>query len=103
MAGRLPGRVGRVGGAARGAAQQASLREHNLSLVLRAIVEAPTPTTRARIATGLGVTRATASDLVDRLIDARLVDELTPELRSGAGRPGMLLAPAARTVVGVSP
>jgi len=101
MAGRMPGRVGRVGGAARGAAQQASLREHNLSLVLRAIVEAPTPTTRARIATGLGVTRATASDLVDRLIDARLVDELTPELRSGAGRPGMLLAPAARTVVGL--
>ena len=101
MAGRMPGRVGRVGGAARGAAQQASLREHNLSLVLRAIVEAPTPTTRARIATWLGVTRATASDLVDRLIDARLVDELTPELRSGAGRPGMLLAPAARTVVGL--
>ena len=53
MAGRMPGRVGRVGGAARGAAQQASLREHNLSLVLRAIVEAPTPTTRARIATGI--------------------------------------------------
>ncbi|HET8988190.1 MAG TPA: MarR family transcriptional regulator, partial [Humibacillus sp.] len=101
MTGRHPGRVGRVGGTARGAAQQASLREHNLSLVLRAIVEAPAPTTRARIASGLGVTRATASDLVDRLIDARLVDELTPELRSGAGRPGMLLAPAARTVVGL--
>ena len=45
------------------------------------------------------MTRATASDLVERLIDARLVEELTPELRSGAGRPGMLLAPAARTVV----
>ena len=94
-------RAGRVGAPGRGAAQQATLREHNLSLVLRAVVEAPTPTTRARIASGLGVTRATASDLVDRLIDARLVDERTPELRSGAGRPGMLLAPAARTVVGL--
>jgi predicted NBD/HSP70 family sugar kinase len=94
-------RSGRIGGPSRGAAQQASLREHNLSLVLRAIVEAPTPTTRARLASSLGVTRATASDLVDRLIEARLVDELTPELRSGAGRPGMLLAPAARTVVGL--
>ncbi|HET7799241.1 MAG TPA: ROK family transcriptional regulator [Humibacillus xanthopallidus] len=95
------GRLDRVGRTARGGAQQASLREHNLSLVLRAIVEAPAPTTRARLASGLGVTRATASDLVDRLIEARLVDELTPELRSGAGRPGMLLAPAARTVVGL--
>ena len=101
MAGRHPGQVGRVGGAARGAAQQASLREHNLSLVLRAVLEAPAPTTRARIASALGVTRATASDLVDRLIEARLVVELAPELRSGAGRPGMLLAPAARTVVGL--
>ena len=92
--------MGAVGGTPRGAAQQASLREHNLSLVLRAIVEAPAPTTRARLASGLGVTRATASDLVDRLIDARLVDELTPELRSGAGRPGMLLAPAAEAGTG---
>ena len=100
-AGTRAGRLDRVGGSGRGGAQQASLREHNLSLVLRAIVEAPAPTTRARLATGLGVTRATASDLVDRLIDARLVDQLTPELRSGAGRPGMLLAPAARTVVGL--
>ncbi len=101
MAGRHPGRVGRTGGAARGAAQQASLREHNLSLVLRAVLEAPAPTTRARIASALGVTRATASDLVDRLIEARLVVELAPELRSGAGRPGMLLAPAPRTLVGL--
>ena len=101
MAGRHPGRAGRVGGAARGAAQQGSLREHNLSLVLRAVLEAPAPTTRARIASALGVTRATASDLVDRLIEARLVVELAPELRSGAGTAGMLLAPAARTVVGL--
>ena len=52
------GRLDHAGGTARGAAQQASLREHNLSLVLRAIVEAPAPTTRARLASGLGVTRA---------------------------------------------
>ncbi|MEO5745832.1 MAG: ROK family transcriptional regulator [Terracoccus sp.] len=84
-----------------GAARQQSLRTHNLALVLRAVVEAPGPLTRARIAGALGLTRATVSDLVDRLIAARLVDELEPELVGRAGRPGMLLAPHRGGVAGL--
>lgn len=83
------------------AARQSSLREHNLSLVLRHIVDAPTPTTRARIASSVGLTRATVSDLVDRLLRGQLVAELEPETVDRAGRPGMLLAPAQRAVVGL--
>ena len=84
-----------------GAARQQSLRTHNLALVLRTVVEAPGPLTRARIAGTLGLTRATVSDLVDRLIAARLVDELEPELVGRAGRPGMLLAPHRGGVAGL--
>ncbi len=82
-------------------ARQASLRAHNLALALRQVLEAPEPTTRARIATASGLTRATVSDLVERLIAAGLVQELRPQASTGAGRPGMLLAPAAATVVGL--
>ena len=84
-----------------GAARQQSLRTHNLALVLRAVVEAPGRLTRARIAAALGLTRATASDLVDRLIAARLVDELETELVGRAGRPGMLLVPHRGGVAGL--
>lgn len=83
------------------AARQSSLREHNLSLVLRHIVEVPAPTTRARIAASVGLTRATVSDLVERLIRGQLVTELQTESVDRAGRPGMLLAPAPRAVVGL--
>ena len=40
-------------------ARQSSLREHNLSLALRYIVDSPVPTTRARVADGTGLTKAT--------------------------------------------
>jgi predicted NBD/HSP70 family sugar kinase len=85
----------------RGAVQQGTLRAHNLSEVLRAVVEAPHPPTRARIATTLGVTRATASDLVDRLIESGLVVELEQESLGRAGRPGTLLGPGTHAVLGL--
>ena len=85
----------------RGAVQQATLRTHNLSEVLRAVVEAPEAPTRARIASALGVTRATASDLVDRLIAAGLLVELEQESLGRAGRPGMLLGVGTRAVIGL--
>lgn len=81
-----------------GAARQESLRTHNLALVLRSVVEATQPVTRARIAASSGLTRATASDLVDRLLAAGLVTELKTEVPGRAGRPGVLLAPAGRGV-----
>lgn len=93
---RPPSRLAPAGGA-----RQQSLRTHNLALVLRAVVDTAAPLTRARIAAALGLTRATASDLVDRLIAARLVDELEPEVVGRAGRPGMLLAPHHGGVAGL--
>ena len=51
------------------AIRQANLREHNLSLVLRLIVEAAAPPSRADIAATTGLTRATVSSLVDALIE----------------------------------
>lgn len=77
-----------------GAARQASLREHNLKLVLRHVVDADRPPSRADIAARTGLTRATVSTLVDELIDSRLLAEVDPAPRVGAGRPaaGLVLA-----------
>src|ERR1700712_4044565 len=52
------------------AIRQANLREHNLGLVLRLIIDASTPPSRADIAVATGLTRATVSSLADRLIPA---------------------------------
>ena len=84
----------RVGGAAR----QASLREHNLSLVLRMVVESPEPVSRADIAAATGLTRATISALVDRLLAADMVAELEPVSGLRAGRPAVPLVPARGTI-----
>ncbi|NHN56762.1 ROK family protein [Calidifontibacter sp. DB0510] len=100
----MPNRVDRAAGparptTARTAVRQASLREHNLSLVLRAVLESPQPPTRARISADLGLTRATVSGLVDLLIEAQLIEELAPVVVRGAGRPGVpLTATTARAV-----
>ncbi|WP_255371786.1 ROK family transcriptional regulator [Cellulosimicrobium sp. CUA-896] len=83
------------------AARQASLREHNLALVARAVLESPAPCSRADIAAASGLTRATVSTLVDRLVAARIVAELPPLAPQRAGRPAVPLAPAPRTVVGL--
>ena len=82
-------------------ARQNSVREHNLALVLARIVEARTPLTRAQVASSTGLTRATVSDLVETLLEAQLVTELAPRVGDGAGRPGVPLAPAPHTIVGV--
>ena len=88
-------------GALSSPARQSSLREHNLSLALRFIVDSPAPTTRARVADGTGLTKATVSELVDLLVSARLVTELEPEAGERVGRPGVPLIPSARTFVGL--
>lgn len=74
--------------------RQASLREHNLRLVLRHVASAPRPPSRADIAAATGLTRATVSALVDDLIDGQLLTEVDPAPRTGAGRPaaGLVLA-----------
>ncbi|MEV4693871.1 sugar kinase, partial [Micromonospora echinospora] len=77
-----------------GAVRQGSLRELNLAVVLRRIAAADRPPSRAGIAAGTGLTRATVSAVVDDLIAGRLVAEAEPEPRTGAGRParGLVLA-----------
>ncbi|MEH1015892.1 ROK family protein [Micromonospora sp. CPCC 206060] len=75
-------------------ARQASLRTHNLALVLRHIADAPRPPSRAEVATTTGLTRATVSALVDDLLAGSLLTEVSPAPRTGAGRPaqGLVLA-----------
>lgn len=84
-----------------GPARQELIREHNLALVLARILEPATPVTRAQIAQTTGLTRATVSDLVESLVSAGLVTELAPKAGTRAGRPGVPLAPAPRTIVGI--
>jgi len=80
------------------AARQGSLREHNLTLVLRHILDAAAPPSRADIAVATGLTRATVSVLVDRLFQADLIRELEPVTPQRAGRPAIPLAPASGTL-----
>jgi predicted NBD/HSP70 family sugar kinase len=94
-------------GRRRAPARQGSLREHNLALVLRHVLDASTPAaevpapSRADVATATGLTRGSVSALVDLLIGARLVAELPPAVTARAGRPAVPLVPASRTVVGL--
>ncbi|WP_233604402.1 ROK family transcriptional regulator [Micromonospora sp. HM5-17] len=90
-----------VGTAAATAVRQASLREHNLALVLRHVATAPRPPSRAELAATTGLTRATVSTLVDELITGRLLTEVDPTPRSGAGRPALGLALAGDGPVGL--
>ncbi|MGV8967079.1 MAG: ROK family protein [Cellulomonas sp.] len=83
------------------AARQAGLREHNLSLALRKVLDADAPVSRAAIAAATGLARATVSGLVDLLIEANLVRELDPAAAVRAGRPAVPLVPARGTVAGV--
>jgi predicted NBD/HSP70 family sugar kinase len=88
-------------------ARQGSLREHNLALVLRHVLDAAGPAgdapppSRADVATATGLTRGAVSALVDLLIGARLVAELPPAATARAGRPAVPLVPASGTVVGL--
>jgi predicted NBD/HSP70 family sugar kinase len=86
--------TGRSGAAAR----QRTLREHNLGLVLRHVLDAREPVSRAAIATSTGLTRATVSTLVDRLVVSGMVTELAPLATSRAGRPAVPLVPARGTI-----
>jgi predicted NBD/HSP70 family sugar kinase len=82
------------GGSAR-PARQRSLREANLALALRHVASAAVPASRADIAAATGLTRSTASTLVDALLAAGLIRELDPVATTGAGRPatGLVLSP----------
>lgn len=89
-------------GSARGtAARQASLREHNLSLVLGHVLDADAPVSRADLAAATGLTRATVSALVDLLVESRVLAEGEPVQTGTAGRPAVPLTPARGTLAGL--
>jgi predicted NBD/HSP70 family sugar kinase len=74
-------------------ARQSSLRAGNLGLVLRTVCAAAQPISRADVASALGMSRATASRLVDELVAGGLLDQgerLAPPRR---GRPATPLLP----------
>jgi predicted NBD/HSP70 family sugar kinase len=74
---------------------QASVRAHNLALVLQTVANTADRMSRAAVAGATGLTRATVSALVDDLVAGALLTELEPSPRTGAGRPaiGLALAP----------
>jgi glucokinase-like ROK family protein len=73
----------------RSTADQAFLREMNLSAVLRRIFRAA-PLSRAKLAAETGLNKSTVSSLVEDLIERKLVRE-TGLNSEGAGRPATLL------------
>ncbi|SLM98161.1 Xylose-responsive transcription regulator, ROK family [Corynebacterium xerosis] len=80
--------------------QSTHLREHNLSLVMRAVVNAADPVSRATLARSTQLTKPTVSKLVEELITAGLVEEHAP-VSQGSGRPMVPLQPAQHTVLGI--
>lgn len=67
-------------------ATQATLREHNLSLVARIILGATASMSRADVAAATALTRSTVSRLVDDLLAGGLVREVA-KVEGGLGRP----------------
>ncbi|MFD7319728.1 ROK family protein [Streptomyces sp. NPDC059875] len=74
-------------------ADKASVRRHNLSLVLRTVHEAG-ETTRAAVAARVGLTRAAVSSLVEHLLEQGFLVESGKTFSGQAGRPGTVLKAA---------
>jgi predicted NBD/HSP70 family sugar kinase len=77
---------------------QRAVRRHNLSLVLRQVVERG-PRSRATIAQHTGLNKSTVSSLVSELMDFGLLVERGAEHRGTAGRPGLVVDVARDGVV----
>lgn len=82
-------------------ADQAFVRETNLSLVLR-LIHGQSPLSRAQLAAITGLNKSTVSSLVDELIASGLVCE-TGNNTGGTGRPATLLEinPKTGSIIGV--
>ncbi|WP_341730046.1 ROK family transcriptional regulator [Brooklawnia sp.] len=91
----------RPSSSARAGATLEGVRAVNLSLVLREILANPGTISRAAIAAHVGITRATVSRLVDELINAGLVHDLSPASDTARGRPGIPLAPRPGAAIGL--
>ncbi|MEE1752524.1 ROK family protein [Streptomyces sp. SP18CS02] len=71
-------------------ADKASVRRHNLSLVLRAVHDEG-EATRAAVAARVGLTRAAVSSLVEQLLSSGFLTESGKTFSGHAGRPGTAL------------
>ncbi len=74
------------------------MRRHNRTVLLRRL-HVGGPCTRASLAAELGLNRSTIKALVDGLAESGVVEEKVPRLRSGAGRPSLLVLPQAHAAV----
>ncbi len=83
--------------------RQGSLRRANLRLLLSLAYAAASPLSRADLAGLSGLTRSTASRLVDELVGAGLLTEGEPSRTASPGRPATPLLPgeAALAAVGI--
>jgi predicted NBD/HSP70 family sugar kinase len=77
------------------------IRRHNRTALLRRL-HIDGPSTRASLAAELGLNRSTIKALVDGLAEAGVVAERVPALRSGAGRPSLLVLPQPHAAVVVA-
>ncbi|HHW84070.1 MAG TPA: ROK family protein [Actinomycetales bacterium] len=92
---------GRLGRGSRSSANQSAMRVHNLGLVLDLVRSHPEGISRAEIARATGLTRSTASRLVQDLLDMRLAVEQSVLERGEPGRPATPITPAPGTFAGI--
>lgn len=74
------------------------MRRHNRTTLLR-LLHVSGPSTRAVLATQLGLNRSTIKTLVDGLAEAGVVEEKVPRPGRGAGRPSLLVLPQPHAAV----
>lgn len=74
------------------------VRRHNRTALLRRL-HIDGPCTRALLATELGLNRSTIKALVDGLAESGVVEERVPRMRTGAGRPSLLVLPQPHAAV----
>jgi predicted NBD/HSP70 family sugar kinase len=87
--------------AATAGARPDEARRHNRAALLRRL-HVDGPCTRATLATELGLNRSTIKAVVDGLAEAGVVTEALPALRTGAGRPSLMVLPDPQAAVVLS-
>ncbi len=80
-----------------GPAGQQTIRRQNLGLVMQAVME-DGPSSRASIASTVGLTRSTVSSLVEELLSRGLLSDRGQQASGSVGRPGRLVGLSDRTV-----
>jgi predicted ArsR family transcriptional regulator len=95
------GAVDPHGSAATTGARPDEARRHNRAALLRRL-HVDGPTTRATLATELGLNRSTIKAVVDGLAESGVVTEAVPVRRTGAGRPSLMVLPDPQAAVVLS-